>query len=353
MLKMVAVLLLLLLSLPLSANATDGEGAKKNVVYFEDFEDFEDTASKGDALQALGWSELSNDDGTARKNCTATLSIENGRLQINNTEESGSNESFLLVTGGEQTADIYEDSFTLQYDVELSESADSARYIAIATHYEKSPSATYSVFHLRSGGYGESRIRTGRIWHNYDTEGEDFAPDTTDGDGTHSLLFKLYGKEYDGTPALVGKSITVRVVYDKEEAGPRVYLKDKESDGEFVLVSAPSKESEGAKSLESGLLVGRDVVLTASASVVGFVDNIILYRGVGEPVFEDYAPPASDEDSATTTANSFVALRDAISSLASGKRAGAVILLGTIAFAISATAYRVRHTEKNEKKKKK
>lgn len=346
-----SICLAVLLHLPVSATSgnTDGEVVKRNIIYSESFS-YPDTVGNENVESITGFRVLSNDEGEARRNSSAVYSLWDGRLRVNNHENVNGNDSFLLLLDEEDAREIYEDSFSLQYELEYTSCSDNARYLAIATHYNKDASANYSSFQIRSAGYAESRCRVGRLWHDYDVPGDNYAPDKDDGDSTHTLLYKLTGESYDGSVRMNNISLTVRVEYEKGAPGPRAYVRNNGAGGDFVLISEPSEESAGHRYYTDGTLEGRCIVLAVGGAVDGYIDNIVIYRGVGEPVFEDYiVPPLADGKPSFSW---LLDLREAIGTLSAGESAGVVILLGVLVCAALAAAHRVKHTETNEDERK-
>ena len=171
--------------------------------------------------------------------------------------------------------------YTVQYDLEYTAASSVTRYINIITDY--SPTC-YHTFHFRNGGYGNSQVFLGSEW--LSVEAADSAAIASDTLKTSkcSIVYKLLGKYYDGYFAFSNVPVSVRCVY--EENSVNVYMRLKKSrfapeDGEWVLVSASSKNSAGGKYLGHPL-GGGELVLKTGGAQDGFIDNIILWAGTGD-----------------------------------------------------------------------
>ncbi len=87
------------------------------------------------------------------------------------------------------------------------------------------------------------------------------------------------------------------------DIGPRVYIRNNSAGGDFVLVSrAGGVEESDITSGAYRQTGGKAIVLKAGGTINGFVDNIVVYLGNGEPVWEEIKIPETTAEPETTTA---------------------------------------------------
>ena len=101
---------------------------------------------------------------------------------------------------------------------------------------------------------------------------------------------------------LKNKTLTVRIVCEKYDIGPRVYIRNTGEGGEFVLVSRAGSEGEGYTSAHWRKTGGKAIVLKAGGTINGYIDNVLVYTGTGEPVFEELKAPETTGVPETTSA---------------------------------------------------
>ena len=85
------------------------------------------------------------------------------------------------------------------------------------------------------------------------------------------------------------------------DIGPRVYIRNNSAGGDFVLVSrAGGVEESDITSGAYRQTGGKAIVLKAGGTINGFVDNIVVYLGNGEPVWEEIKMPETTAEPETT-----------------------------------------------------
>lgn len=267
-----------------------------NIVYYEDF-NYENTTGNAEVEKLLGWKILSYSDQTAPSGNTAQYSIKQGRLFVNNIR--GSDSYIRILDDAVMRAATEEKDYVLQFDVTLTNAGNTARYLAIVTDYTESREGNYNSFHLRINGSANNQTRAIGAWYTYDAAGEYYAGDQKDGDGTSTIAYKVLGKNFDGTMLLRNVSLTIRLVCPAVGCGPEVYIRNNSAKGDFVLVSKPYVLSGGASFWRGAELPGRAVVLKAGGTIDGYIDNVLIYTGKGEPIFECEAPPETEPPETT------------------------------------------------------
>lgn len=276
-------------------------GEAYNIIYYEEF-NYDNTQGNDAVLKLLGWSALSKSAKTAVTDPTAKLSIVNGKLYVNNNI-SGGKDSYFMILNDDQMTSPWMGDYTVQFDVTLTSSGDNARYIALLTDYDESTKGYYHSFHLRINGSANNQARINSHWTTFDAPGKYYAADQDDTDGTSTIAKKLLGKDFDGSPLLKNVSLTIRVVSEKMDIGPRVYIRNNSAGGDFVLVSrAGGVEESDITSGAYRQTGGKAIVLKAGGTINGFVDNIVVYLGNGEPVWEEIKMPETTAEPETTAA---------------------------------------------------
>ena len=203
-----------------------------------------------------------------------------------------------MILNDTKMTSAWQGDYTLQFDVSLSSAGDAARYIALLTDYKQDVKGTYHSFHLRINGSANSQARMNGKWWNFDSAGPYFAADQDDTDGTSSIAKKVLGKDFDGSQLLKNKKLTVRIVCEKYDIGPRVYVRNTGEGGDFVLVSRAGGDAVTSGTWRS--TGGKAIVLKAGGTINGYIDNILVYTGMGEPVFEELKIPETTAAPETT-----------------------------------------------------
>ena len=271
-------------------------GVGYNIIYYEEF-NYDNNGNTAAILKQLGWTALSKTNKTAVTDPTAKLSIIDGRLYVENNKSGGVDSYYMILNDGKMFG-AWQDDYTLQFDVSLSSAGDAARYIALLTDYKQDVKGTYHSFHLRINGSANSQARMNGKWWNFDSVGPYYAADQDDTDGTSSIAKKVLGKDFDGSQVLKNKKLTVRIVCEKYDIGPRVYIRNTGEGGDFVLVSRAGGDAVTSSTWRS--TGGKAIVLKAGGTINGYIDNILVYTGTGEPVFEELKIPETTSAPETT-----------------------------------------------------
>ena len=271
-------------------------GVGYNIIYYEEF-NYDNNGNTEAILKQLGWTALSKANKTAVTDPTAKLSIIDGRLYVENNK-SGGKDSYFMILDDSRMFGAWQGDYTLQFDVSLSSAGDAARYIALLTDYKQDVKGTYHSFHLRINGSANSQARMNGKWWNFDSAGPYYAADQDDTDGTSSIAKKVLGKDFDGSQLLKNKKLTVRIVCEKYDIGPRVYVRNTGEGGDFVLVSRAGGDAVTSGTWRS--TGGKAIVLKAGGTINGYIDNILVYTGTGEPVFEELKLPETTAAPETT-----------------------------------------------------
>ena len=294
------VLILTAILLLTSASAAPRDEAEPgkayNIIYYEEF-DYDNTCGTSAVLDLLGWKALGKSNKTAVNDPTANLSIVNGKLYVENNH-SGGVDSYYMILNDTKMTGAWETDYTVQFDVILTSAGDNSRYIALLTDYDESTKGYYHSFHLRINGSANNQARINSNWTTFDSPGAYYAADQDDTDGTSSIAKKILGKDFDGSPLLQNVRLTVRIVNEKYDIGPRVYVRNNSAGGDFVLVSR-----SGGDGITSGAYKktgGKAITLKAGGKINGYVDNIVVYLGCGEPVWEEIKVPETTAEPETT-----------------------------------------------------
>ena len=273
-------------------------GVGYNIIYYEEF-NYDNMGGNEKVLKTLGWTELSNSDKTAVNDPTAKLSIIDGKLYVENNKSGGKDSYFMLLNDAKMYG-AWQGDYTVQFDVTLTSAGDNSRYIALLTDYKASTKGDYHSFHLRINGSANNQARINGKWTTFDAPGTYYAADQDDTDGTSTIVKKVLGKDYDGTQLLKNVTLTVRVVCEKFDIGPRVYIRNTAEGGDFVLVSRAGNEGDEYTSSHWRKTGGKAIVLKAGGTINGYVDNILVYTGTGEPIFEELKLPETTAAPETT-----------------------------------------------------
>lgn len=273
-------------------------GKAYNVVYYEEF-NYENTTGNAKIEKLLGWKILSKSDKNAVTDPTATYSIKDGRLYIENNKVNGK-DSYIKILDDVHMMSTWMSDYTLQYDVTLTSNGDTSRYLAILTDYKDSTAGFYHSFHLRINGSANNQARMNGTWSTFDAPGDYYAADQDDSDGTSSIAKKITGKNFNGNSLLKDLDLTVRIVCEKLDIGPRVYIRNNSAGGDFVLVSRAGGDIPTSSSYRK--TGGMSLVLKAGGKINGYIDNIVVYKGTGEPCWEEIKLPETTEAPETTAA---------------------------------------------------
>lgn len=291
-------LALLLAVFPAAATETAAptdSGKKKNIIYMEDFSSAGE-GTEGDALMnALGWTVLAKDNGSAPKNNTAKYSIRDGRLFVNNYNGVSGGDSYVRILPSAQMRDAALGDYTVQYDLEYAAASEASRYIAVLHEYSESTNGYYNSFHLRVNASGNNECRFNGDWFKYDVAGPYWAEDTDDSDGTSTIARKILSRNYTGGAMLIGVNLTIRIKCSADAAGPEVWIRNNSLGGDFVKVSEASVSGTAANYWRSNSLTGHSVVLKTGGAADGYIDNILIYSGTDEPRFEDEPETAAPD----------------------------------------------------------
>ena len=274
-------------------------GEAYNVVYYEEF-NYENRSGNVIIEKLLGWDILKKSEKNAPTEPSATYSIKDGKLYINN-DKTIAVDSYIKILDDAHMMGTWMHDYTVQFDLKLTSAGDHQRYIAILTDYKDSTSGYYHSFHLRMNGSANNQARINGKWSTFDAPGDYYAADQNDSDGTSSIAKKILGKDYVGGMALKNIDLTIRIVCEKLDAGPRVYIRNNTAGGDFVMVSRAGGDdtpTSGAYRRTGGM----SLVLKAGGRVSGYIDNIVVYKGLGEPCWEEIKLPETTEAPETTAA---------------------------------------------------
>jgi hypothetical protein len=273
-------------------------GEAYNVVYYEEF-NYENRSGNAIIEKLLGWDILKKSEKNAPTEPSATYSIKDGKLYINNDKSNGV-DSYIKILDDAHMMGTWMHDYTVQFDLRLTSAGDHQRYIAILTDYKDSTAGYYHSFHLRMNGSANNQARMNGKWSTFDAPGDYYAADQNDSDGTSSIAKKILGKDYVGGMALKDIDLTVRIVCEKLDIGPRVYIRNNTAGGDFQLVSRAGGDTPTSTAYrQTG---GKSIVLKAGGKVNGYVDNIVVYKGTGEPCWEEIKLPETTESPETTAA---------------------------------------------------
>ena len=250
------------------------------MVFFEDFDSYVNTEGNDAVMALIGWKIRNISDGALTDN-TGVFSIENGALKYINYNDGAieGKDSYVLIRDSDYMAPCAQGSYTVQYDVKYIGSKNSERYAVIILNYDGYNS--YNSAHIRIAGSGNNQVRFFGTWSHYESPGEYYAADKTDGDGSSSIIYKLTGANYDSTVyALKDKWLSIRYQASYNE-GPTVYIRDNSQAGaDFVCVS--KADSNAAGFLYWGEIESYAVALKLGATIDGYLDNVAIWTGLGD-----------------------------------------------------------------------
>ena len=271
-------------------------GEAYNIIYYEEF-NYENRSGNVIIEQLLGWDILSKSEKNAVTDPTAIYSIRDGKLFVQNNK-SGAKDSYIKILDDKHMTSTWMGDYTVQFDVKLTASGDNQRYIAILTDYKDNTTGSYHSFHLRINGSANNQARIGGTWSTFDAPGDYYAADQNDSDGTSSIAKKILGKDFNNSALLKDVDMTIRIVCEKLDIGPRVYIRNNSAGGDFVLVSRAGGDTPTSNAYrQTG---GKSIVLKAGGSINGYIDNIVVYKGTGEPCWEELKLPETTAAPETT-----------------------------------------------------
>ncbi len=260
----------------------------QRLIFFEDFEDERLSDNTSTVIANLGWVRNNISNGAYANNTTdyAIVSKDGSKqLYLKNNKSDGT-DSYLTILSSELMGFYHEKNYTYQYDINYESSSDTARYIVLVSEYD---GRFYNSFHLRNNGSANNQCHDGGSWLTYDVNGEYFAASKDD----NAICKKLLGVDYsDSARPLEGLSISIRYHVDWEN-GNSVYLRlnteGYPNTGKWILVSKADSSAGGTSCFEPRK-GGAAIVLKTGSKINGYVDNIIIWEGVGEEP-EDKSSP--------------------------------------------------------------
>lgn len=275
-------------------------GTGYNIIYYEEF-NYDNNGNTDAILGLLGWTALSKTNKTAVNDPTAKLSIIDGKLYVENNKSGGA-DSYFMILNDTKMLGAWQGDYTVQFDVTLTSAGDNSRYIALLTDYEEDTKGSYHSFHLRINGSANNQARIAGKWTTFDAPGQYYAADQDDTDDTSTIAKKVLGKNYDGSQLLKNVTLTIRIVCEKHDIGPRIYIRNTSEGGDFVLVSRSGSDGEEPVYTSSHWRKtgGKAIALKAGGKVNGYIDNILVYTGTGEPVFEELQLPETTAEPEAT-----------------------------------------------------
>lgn len=263
------------------------------MVYYEDFDSYDDIEELQSVVDALGWKIQTVAEDLAYKDWTAQMSIQNGRLYIHNywTDQEApdyvaGNDSYCLILSDEYMEAAKEYGYTFQYDVTYMETSNYKRYITILTEYGGD---IYHSFHFRVGGYGDMQSHWCGQWPR--SEVIDPTVDlcatlqkNSPEEGT-TIAYKLLGIETeiaDKTAIENFRNVTatIRIQVHPTE-GYTVWMKTAQNE-DFICVSKTSVESEGIYEWQDVQECCSAMCLKVGGKVNGYIDNIAVWTGFSD-----------------------------------------------------------------------
>ncbi|MBQ7321382.1 MAG: hypothetical protein IJW99_04730 [Clostridia bacterium] len=266
------------------------------IVFYEDFNSYANTDKTEDALKAIKWTKLTKEKDGVYSESDAEFAIVDGRLYYDNYDAEALPEGDTRVRGKDSyyRIDMLVDDYmkpismgkyTLQYDLEYTDSKSISRYAVVITECS-ADGQCYNSFHFRIGGYGNNQCHFYGSWKTYDA----FDPATdlyvastaTDAETAATkgtpISFKLLGKYYnkEDVHMFANIPVTIRQQWDPE-MGHSCFMKTAEMK-DFVQVSEPSVNADGP------MYIGWDgwaVQFKIGATIDGYIDNIVIWTGHG------------------------------------------------------------------------
>ncbi len=274
----------------------------QRLIYYEDFEDLRVSDSSESVLLNLGWKKDTTSNRAYSNNSTNYSIVEKDgskQLFLKNNKSDGT-DSYVTVLSSALMGKYHEQNYTYQYDINYESSLDTKRYIVLVSEYS---GQFYNSFHLRNNGSANNQCHDNGSWRTYDVRGEYFAA-STDG---NAISQKLLGVKYsDSATPLQGLSISIRYLVDWEN-GNSVYLRVNtegyENTGKWILVSKASPSADGAAYFTPDK--GAAIVLKTGSKIDGYVDNIIIWEGLGDEP-EDKSTPLVNSKMPGCSGHTFV-----------------------------------------------
>ncbi len=257
------------------------------VLYYEDFESRTLSDDSNATAEQLGWTIENTSTGAFDDNTAlySVVSYGSGKALYINNNKSGGTDSYVKLLTDAQMGYFHERNYTVQYDVQYADAADSSRYLSMLLGYSGSK---HMYFYLRNGGIGANvvQIDSSRLT----VDGGAYASNAS---APNSIADKLIGVGYDGTTQLLsGMALSIRYVVDWEN-GCSVYIRTKDtsttSGGQWVLVSKLAADSAGASYFNPETFEAA-LALKTGGKQNGYIDNIILWTGTGDEPADKSAP---------------------------------------------------------------
>ena len=267
------------------------------IIYEETFDYFDDSNTES-VLNTIGWTKLTKEADGVYNETDGEFAIIDGRLYYDNWDRDGLPEGDTRIRGkdgyyaidmlnNEYMKPFAAEKYTLQYDLEYTDSKSISRYAVIITECS-ADGQCYNSFHFRIGGYANNQAHFYGSWKTYDAfdpatdlNGASQAKDAEEASikGT-PIGFKLLGKYYnaDDVHMFANIPVTIRLQWDPE-MGHHVYMKTADM-AEFVKVSEPSVNADGP--MYVGSWDGYAVQFKFGATIEGYIDNIMMWTGWGE-----------------------------------------------------------------------
>ena len=276
-------------------------GAKNNhpgMLIFEENFDYPNDNNTESVLNTIGWTKLTKEKNGVYNQTDGEFAIVDGRLYYDNYDREPLAAGDTRVRGldgyyaidmlnDEYMKPFVEEKYTLQYDLEYTDSKNNSRHAALITECS-ADGQCYNSFHFRIGGYANHQAHFYGSWKTYDafdpasdlycastaTNVEEAATKGT------PISFKLLGKYNDKTndPQMFKNiPVTIKLQWDPE-MGHHVYMKTADMK-DFVKVSEPSVNADGP------MYIGWDgwaVQFKLGATIDGYIDNIYIWTGWGE-----------------------------------------------------------------------
>ena len=267
------------------------------IVFYEDFNSYANNDKTEDALKAIKWTKLTKEKDGVYSESDAEFAIVDGRLYYDNYDAEALPEGDTRVRGKDSyyqidmlTNDymrpVVTGKYTLQYDLEYTDSKNISRYAVIITECS-ADGQCYNSFHFRIGGYGNNQCHFYGSWKTYDAfdpATDAYAASTaTDAETAatkgSTIGFKLLGKYYSADDVHMFKNIPVTIRQQwNPEMGHTCWMKTADMK-DFVKVSEPSVNADGPMYLGWD---GWAVQFKFGAQIDGYMDNIIIWTGWGE-----------------------------------------------------------------------
>ncbi len=310
---------------------------KGTMVYYEDFDSLQETATYAEIIQSLGWKVLFKDESGipedlkdvsysgvspidpatgdvnyniagAITNNTALVSVKNGMLFFDNYHSDGSSiplngnnngkgkDSYFMIRNDDYMKLCNQGDYSVQFDIVYGDAVEAHRYATIVTSYKydiDSYPAYYSAqLRINSWVNLESRFEF-VAWKNL----SDGSPIVGNLSGNDSVAKRIFGVDYDKpTYLLKDQKVTVKIQYIKRDSDWKI---DGYTDaanptpvdlsyGYHVYVNgmlASMFNVEGENELfwdDPDLMPSSNVVFKLGGEVSCYIDNIAIWTGCGD-----------------------------------------------------------------------